>query len=96
MSTVESRDRLYDDADGWLADPLYKLWAPLDERLLARLMSPLTRCPHDARINAKMQQLLSKYTVVHREMLDLLYQSNHRDFIFLDPVPLPDPAGPPQ
>jgi hypothetical protein len=73
-------NRLYDDSDGWYADPLCKLWLSLDKQLWERLLAPMQR-PHDERVQAKMQQLGSKITIIHKEMVQLLDQLNHIDFI---------------
>lgn len=83
-SLPESCNRFYEDGDGWYADPLCKLWLSFDTQLLERLLSPM-RCPYDERIHAKMQQLLSKHTAIHKEMFDLLNQLNNRDFILTKP-----------
>jgi hypothetical protein len=80
MESPQSCNRIYEDGDSWYADPLCKLWLSFDKQLLERLLSPM-RCPHDERIHAKMQQLLSKHTIIHKEMFELLNQLNHLDFI---------------
>jgi hypothetical protein len=80
MESPESCNRNFEDGDGWYADPLCKLWVSFDKQLLERLLTPM-RCPHDERIQVKIQQLVSKHTSIHKEMLDLLNQLNHSDFI---------------
>ena len=78
-SPSESCSRLYEDGDGWYADPLCKSWLSFDKQLLERLLSPM-QCPHDERIHAKMQQLVSQHTIIHKQMFELLNQLNHIDF----------------
>jgi hypothetical protein len=77
---MESPEYYYEDGNGWYADPLCKLYLSFDKQLSERLLNP-TRGPHDERIRAKMLQLLSKHTIIHKEMMELLEQLNHRDFI---------------
>ena len=72
-------DRLYDGCEGWVADPLYKLWRGFDDQLFDRLCIPMRR-PQEDSSKAKMEQLLPRYAFIRKEMHELLNQLNHRDF----------------
>ena len=80
LETPEPHDRLYEDGDGWYADPLVQSWIHFDKQVLERLMSPMHQRPHDHTIHDKVQVLLSKHTRIQKEMFELLNQLNHLDF----------------
>lgn len=80
MESSKPCDRIYADINGWYADPLCESWIRLDEQIQDRLLIPM-RCPtKDERKHAKMVDLLTKHTIIRKEMFDLLNQLNHVDF----------------